>query len=58
VAKGRAGDCNQCDRDAEEGLSEEPKMNVYQRINAIRKEVEYIKKDKKVGEGGYLAVRA
>lgn len=32
-------------------------MNIYQRINEVRKEVEYVKKDKKVGEGGgYMAV--
>lgn len=31
-------------------------MNVYQRINEIRKAVAYVRKDKRVGEGGYLAV--
>ena len=31
-------------------------MNIYQRINEIRKVVDYAKKDKRVGEGGYLAV--
>lgn len=31
-------------------------MNIYQRINEVRKAVDYAKKDKRVGEGGYLAV--
>lgn len=31
-------------------------MNIYQRLNEVRKEVTYVQKDKKVGEGGYLAV--
>lgn len=31
-------------------------MNIYQRINEIRKVVDYAKKDKRVGEGGYLVV--
>lgn len=33
-------------------------MNIFQRINAVRKAVAYIQKDKRVGggEGGYLAV--
>lgn len=31
-------------------------MNVYQKINEIRKAVEYVQKDKRVGEGGYLVV--
>lgn len=31
-------------------------MNLYQRINEVRKKVVYVQKDKKVGEGGYLAV--
>lgn len=32
------------------------KMNIYQRLNEVRKEVEFVKKEKRVGEGGYLAV--
>ena len=31
-------------------------MNVFQRINEVRKAVDYAEKDKRVGEGGYLAV--
>lgn len=31
-------------------------MNIYQRINEVRKKVSYLQKDKRVGEGGYLAV--
>jgi hypothetical protein len=31
-------------------------MNVLQRINEVRKAVAYVRKDKRVGEGGYLAV--
>ena len=31
-------------------------MNVFQRINEVRKAVDYVRKDKKVGEGGYMAV--
>jgi ERF superfamily protein len=33
-------------------------LNIYQRVNAVRKAVSYIQKDKRVGggEGGYLAV--
>lgn len=31
-------------------------MNIYQRINEVRKAVAYVRKDKRVGEGGYLAV--
>ena len=31
-------------------------MNIYQRINEVRKLVDFVKKDKRVGEGGYLAV--
>lgn len=32
-------------------------MNIYQRVNEVRKAVSYIQKDKRVGEsGGYLAV--
>lgn len=37
-------------------MDEEQKRNIYQRVNEIRKEVHYVRKDKKVGEGGYLAV--
>lgn len=33
-----------------------PLMNIYQRVNEVRKNVVYVQKDKKVGEGGYLAV--
>lgn len=32
-------------------------MNIYQRVNEVRKKVHYVRKDKKVGEGGgYMAV--
>jgi hypothetical protein len=31
-------------------------MNIYQRLNEVRKAVQYVQKDKRVGEGGYLAV--
>lgn len=31
-------------------------MNIFQRVNEVRKAVEYVRKDKRVGEGGYLAV--
>ena len=31
-------------------------MNVYQRLNEVRKAVDYVRKEKRVGEGGYLAV--
>lgn len=31
-------------------------MNIYQRVNEVRKAVEYAKKDKKVDGGGYMAV--
>ena len=31
-------------------------MNVYQKLNEVRKAVDYVRKDKRVGEGGYLAV--
>jgi hypothetical protein len=31
-------------------------MNIYQRINEVRKAVAYVKKDKKVDGGGYMAV--
>jgi hypothetical protein len=31
-------------------------LNIYQRINEVRKAVAYVRKDKRVGEGGYLAV--
>ena len=31
-------------------------MNIYQKINEVRKAVDYVQKDKRVGEGGYLAV--
>ena len=31
-------------------------MNIFQRINEVRKQVSYLQKDKRVGEGGYLAV--
>jgi len=31
-------------------------MNIYQRINEVRKAVDYAVKDKRVGEGGYMAV--
>ena len=31
-------------------------MNIYQRLNEVRKAVDYVQKDKRVGEGGYLAV--
>jgi hypothetical protein len=31
-------------------------LNIYQRLNEVRKLVAYVQKDKKVGEGGYLAV--
>jgi len=31
-------------------------MNIYQKINEVRKLVDYVQKDKRVGEGGYLAV--
>lgn len=31
-------------------------MNIYQKLNEVRKAVDYVRKDKKVGEGGYLAV--
>ena len=31
-------------------------MNIYQRINEVRKKVDYAQKNKRVGEGGYLAV--
>jgi hypothetical protein len=31
-------------------------MNIYQRVNEVRKAVAYVRKDKRVGEGGYLAV--
>ena len=39
-------------------MSDEEKLpNIYQRINKIRKAVDYVKKDKKVAEGGgYMAV--
>lgn len=32
------------------------KMTLLQRLNEVRKQNEYIKKDKRVGEGGYMAV--
>lgn len=31
-------------------------LNIYQRLNEVRKLVAYVQKDKRVGEGGYLAV--
>jgi len=31
-------------------------VNIYQRINEVRKAVDYAQKSKKVGEGGYMAV--
>ena len=31
-------------------------MNIYQKLNEVRKAVDYVRKDKRVGEGGYLAV--
>lgn len=31
-------------------------MNIYQRVNEVRKAVDYVQKSKRVGEGGYLAV--
>lgn len=31
-------------------------LNLYQRLNAVRSRVHYVRKDKRVGEGGYLAV--
>ena len=31
-------------------------LNVYQRLNAIKEEISYLQKDKRVGEGGYMAV--
>jgi len=31
-------------------------VNIYQRINEVRKSVDYARKEKKVGEGGYMAV--
>lgn len=31
-------------------------MNIYQRLNEVRKAVDYVQKAKRVGEGGYLAV--
>ena len=31
-------------------------LNVFQRINAIKEEIAYLQKDKRVGEGGYMAV--
>jgi len=31
-------------------------VNIYQRVNEVRKAVAYVRKDKRVGEGGYLAV--
>lgn len=32
------------------------KLNIYQRLNEVKKLVAYVRKDKKVGEGGYMAV--
>ena len=41
-------------------LAEAPELpqplNLYQRLNAVRSRVHYVRKDKRVGEGGYLAV--
>jgi len=31
-------------------------VNIFQRLNEVRKSVDYARKEKKVGEGGYLAV--
>jgi len=43
-------------QDAVESLELPPSPNLFQRLNAIRASVHYVRKDKRVGEGGYLAV--
>ena len=35
---------------------DQPVRNIYQRLNEVRKKVDYVRKEKRVGEGGYLAV--
>lgn len=43
-------------REGEAAPFGEPKLNIYQRINEVRKKVSYVKKDKKVDGAGYMAV--
>lgn len=39
-------------------MTEEIKLNLYQRINAVRKKIDYIKKDKSVSTGGDKSYKA
>ena len=39
-------------------MTEEIKLNLYQRINAVRKKIDYIKKDKSVSTGGDKTYKA
>ena len=37
-------------------ITNDPPLNLWQRLNEVRKQAAYVQKSKRVGEGGYLAV--